>query len=305
MALRQRMAMGRSQIFMGGDVINSPTGLARLERRSSGLAEESGTPGGLPAPRRVPTAPPAIRWSTVGTDASIGPRLTVEIVTTHPKGVLKEDEPPLPNAREWSDSQLIASVRSDPPDGDALDTLVERHWKSLFGRCLMLTLNQQNAGDLAQEAWRRVLRARHSLKPEGNFPAYLATVATNLWRDALRSERRAGPMAEHRMASLDAPLSDEEGETLALVDVLPDLSALGAEEQRLLAADLDAAMAQLPPHLREVLVARYITGESCAEIGRRYDRTEQSVSGWVRQAIREMKTHLERADRDAALEPES
>lgn len=169
----------------------------------------------------------------------------------------------------------------------------------------MLTLNRQRAGDLAQEAWRRVLRARHSLKPDGNFPAYLATVATNLWRDTNRSERRAGPMAEHRMASLNAPLSDEEGETLTLMDVLQDPSAMGTEEQRQLASDLDAAMERLTPHLRDVLVARFIAGESCAEIGRRYDRTEQSVSGWVRQAIREMKTHLERADRDAALEPES
>ena len=34
--------------------------------------------------------------------------------------------------------------------------------------------------DLAQEAWRRVLRTRHSLKPGGNFPGYLCTIATNI-----------------------------------------------------------------------------------------------------------------------------
>jgi hypothetical protein len=28
------------------------------------------------------------------------------------------------------------------------------------------------------------------------------------------------------------------------------------------------------------------------EIGERYGRTEQSISGWVRQALREMKLHF-------------
>jgi DNA-directed RNA polymerase specialized sigma24 family protein len=44
----------------------------------------------------------------------------------------------------------------------------------------MLTLNQGKAGDLAQQAWCRVLRARNTLKPGGNFPAFITTVATNL-----------------------------------------------------------------------------------------------------------------------------
>jgi len=49
-----------------------------------------------------------------------------------------------------------------------------------------------------------------------------------------------------------------------------------------------------------VLVSRFLADESCAEIGRRYGRTEQTVSGWIRQAIQEMKTFLtEQAARPA------
>ncbi len=193
----------------------------------------------------------------------------------------------------WSDAMLIASVRRDPPDEAALDALVDRYWKPLFGRCQMLTLNHQSASDLAQEAWCRVLRARHSLKPDGNFPAYLATVATNLWRDSHRSARRAGPLANHRLASLDAALPGDEGETVSLADVLPDLNTLHGEKQTLLKLDIDRALKQLTPLSRDVLVARFLTGESCAEIGQRYRRTEQTVSGWVREAMRQIKIHLE------------
>jgi transposase-like protein len=44
-----------------------------------------------------------------------------------------------------------------------------------------------------------------------------------------------------------------------------------------------------------VLVSRFLDGESCAEIGIRYGRTEQTISAWVRQAIREVQVHFEEA----------
>jgi RNA polymerase sigma factor (sigma-70 family) len=203
-----------------------------------------------------------------------------------------------PKVDEREDSWLIDRIRRDPPDPAALDELVSRYWKQLHGRCRLLTLNSDKANDLAQDAWCRVLRARHSLKPDGNFPAYLVTTATNLWRDFHRHIRRAGPMADQRLASLDAALFDADGETFVLADALPDLHATESQEAARLRLDIDEALARLTPLLRDVLVARFIAGESCAEIGRRYRRTEQTVSGWVREAIRGMKLYLD--DRSSA-----
>jgi RNA polymerase sigma factor (sigma-70 family) len=200
----------------------------------------------------------------------------------------------------WSDAQLISAVRCDPADEAALDVLVDRYWDSVFGRCQMLTLNHEKARDLAQAAWCRLLRTRHALKPDGNFPAYLITIATNLFRDSYRAARRAGPMADHQVASLDVALTNDKGEAVFLESVLPDLNALRSEEQTRLRIDIDEALERLTPLLREVLVARFIAGESCAEIGRHHGRTEQTVSGWVREAIRQMKAHLEEPDRTPA-----
>jgi RNA polymerase sigma-70 factor (ECF subfamily) len=196
----------------------------------------------------------------------------------------------------WSDAQLISSVRCDPPNEEALDILVSRYWESLFGRCQMLTLNREKALDLAQTAWCRLLRNRRALKPDGNFSAYLATIATNIFRDSYRTARRAGPLADYQLASLDVPLINNEGETVFLESVLPDLNALCADGQKRLKIDIDAALERLTPQLREVLVARFIEDESCAEIGHRYGRTEQAVSGWVREALRQMKIYLEDLD---------
>jgi maltose alpha-D-glucosyltransferase/alpha-amylase len=94
-------------------------------------------------------------------------------------------------------------------------------------------------------------------------------------------------MADDRLESLEASYPNHEGETGALVDRIADLKALPSDEQARLAMDIDHALEQLTPRLRDVVVARYITGESCAEIGQRYGRTEQSISGWLRQALRE------------------
>ena len=194
---------------------------------------------------------------------------------------------------EWPDAELIQSVRREPPDEAALDVLVARYWDTLFARCHLLTLNHEKALDLTQAAWCKLLRSRQALNPDGNFPAYLAMIATNLFRDSYRAARRAGPMAEYRLESLDAIHDSGEGDVVMFAEVIPDLKTLDAEERTLLAIDLDMALEKLSPQMREVLTARFIDGESCAEIGHRYMRTEQAVSGWVRAALRQMKAYLE------------
>ena len=192
---------------------------------------------------------------------------------------------------DWPDGRLVEAIRSEPPSERALDVLVDRYWAALYARCRLLAQDDEHARDLAQDAWHRVLRARRTLDADGNFRGYLLTVATNLWRDRNRAERRAGPLADHRLASLDAPPSSG-GDPASLADALPDPHSCDVEGRATLAADLDRALAGLSPRLRDVLLARYLDGESAAEIGRRYGRTEQSITTWLRQAAAELRAAL-------------
>lgn len=192
----------------------------------------------------------------------------------------------------WPDEWLVAAIRREPPNMDALNTLVKRHWPELFSRCLMLTLYQANANDLAQDVWRRVLKGRERLSPGRNFIGYLVTIATNLWRDSLRSARRAGPLAPSRITSLDAAMIFNEQEEITLAEMLPDLTNSVLAERRIMAEEIDEALRSLAPPIREVLVARYLDGESCAEIGKRHGRTEQTIRNWLRSAISEIKKRL-------------
>jgi RNA polymerase sigma-70 factor (ECF subfamily) len=196
------------------------------------------------------------------------------------------------NPSAWPDAWLINAVRRDPPDEDALNALVDRYWKPLYARCRLLTVDPDSARDLAQESWLRVLRARHSIEPDGHFQAYVTTIATNLWRDMSRSAVRAGPMADSRMASLDSSVVADDGDSIPLINVLADPRTLSPDDQILLEMDLDNALSRLELRLRDVLISRFINGESAAEIGHRYGRTEQAITGWIREAIRQMKVYL-------------
>ena len=213
---------------------------------------------------------------------------TMTVVSSGTNDQLRASSP----VTEWPDAWLLAAIRAEPPDVAALDALVARYWKSLHARCELLTANREKASDLAQETWCRVLRARHGLDPHGNFPAYIARIATNICRDWSRSSRRAGPLAEHRLASLDAELGLGDGDTVLLRDALADLDALPPDDQVALRLDVDRVLARLSPRVRDILVSRYIDGESAAEIGMRLGRTEQTITSWIREAIREIRQQL-------------
>jgi RNA polymerase sigma-70 factor (ECF subfamily) len=244
-------------------------------------------------PERLEVLRLAVRLGLECGEAAEARRLMEEALTVDASVKFSDEWGQFYDTAAWPDTWLVAAVRRESPDVPALDVLADRYWKPLFGRCQLLTLNRERASDLAQQAWCRVLRARQRLRPGGNFPAYLMTIATNLWRDTQRGARRAGPLSEDRVASLDQALSVDDGDDAVLSDVLPDLNSLREEERVMLKLDIDQALKQLAPHLREVLIARFISGESCAEIGTRYERTEQTISGWVREAIRQMKLYFE------------
>jgi RNA polymerase sigma factor (sigma-70 family) len=100
-------------------------------------------------------------------------------------------------------------------------------------------------------------------------------------------------MAEQNLVSLDHPLWGDDADSVLMADTLPSLNSLDAGARAMLKLDIDQALEHLSVKHRDVLIARFIAGESCAEIGRRYGRTEQSVSGWIREAIKQVRRNLE------------
>lgn len=142
------------------------------------------------------------------------------------------------------DPDVAAMARLRAGDDPALGDIMAR-WGAPVHRFLARHLGDDaEAGDVTQETFVAVYRARWSYRPEGRFSTWLFAIATNLARQRLRWRRRhpevAGGLDVHEPASA---AGDDPGGL-----------ALSGER----AAAVRAAVLALPEDLREaVLLAEF------------------------------------------------
>jgi RNA polymerase sigma-70 factor (ECF subfamily) len=147
-------------------------------------------------------------------------------------------------------------------DPALLDHLIQHYHYRLFRYLLMLTGSRQEAEDLFQETWIRVLEKGHQYKQRWKFETWLFTIARHLAIDFLR---RRQPQ------SLDALLQPEgPNQPLELQDTASS-SAFEQAFQGEEAASLGAALAHLPASYREVLSLRFHEDMGLVEIARVVD----------------------------------
>jgi len=156
---------------------------------------------------------------------------------------------------EATDKELVDQYRRGHVE--ALDALIERYRRMLFGFILSRTRGAGDADEVFQETWFRVIRKIDSYR-ERNFGGWLVMIARNIIIDRVR--RRKPDM------SLDA--SPSEGLTLA--DVIPGNDP--GPRRRIEANDLGqaiaAAVAGLPDEQKEVFLMRVEADLSFKEIAR-------------------------------------
>ncbi len=169
----------------------------------------------------------------------------------------------------------------------ALNRLMERHAARLFHYLVRSLQNEEDAADLAQEAFARVYQHRTRFDPRRKFSTWLYTIATNLVRDRYRWRSR------HPQVSLDAADGVTETplkETLRAADPGPD-GALEAGER---AAAVRRAVSALPPELREPLVLAVYEGQSQAEIGTVLGCSAKAVETRLYRARQQLREALNR-----------
>jgi RNA polymerase sigma-70 factor, ECF subfamily len=169
---------------------------------------------------------------------------------------------------ETPDSELVK--RAQGGDARAFDTLVTRYRGKVYGMCHHLLQNEQDAWDIAQEAFIKAWRALPSFKLDSSFYTWLYRIAHNCSYDWLRKRRIQG----------DGDFDDEihrdvaaGAEAVPKGDVRPDHALKNKE----LGARIKAAIAQLTPEHREVILLREVDGLSYEEIA----ESTQSQTGTV------------------------
>jgi RNA polymerase sigma factor (sigma-70 family) len=156
------------------------------------------------------------------------------------------------------------------------DDVVREHSARVYRLAYRLTGNRHDAEDLTQEVFVRVFRALDGYRP-GTFEGWLHRITTNLFLDQARRRQRI---------RFDA-LPENAADRLASSIPSPDL---GMADDRF-DADIELALAQLPPDFRVAVVLCDVEGLSYEEIA---DVLEVKI-GTVRSRIHRGRSMLRKA----------
>ncbi|MFL6173432.1 MAG: RNA polymerase sigma factor SigE [Marmoricola sp.] len=131
------------------------------------------------------------------------------------------------------------------------DEIVEQHSTRVYRLAYRLTGNPYDAEDLTQEVFVRVFRSLHTYTP-GTFEGWLHRITTNLFLDQARrkSRIRFDALPEDADNRLPSPIAT------------PDAAYLN----QMFDADVEAALAALPPDFRAAVVLCDVEGLSYDEI---------------------------------------
>jgi RNA polymerase sigma-70 factor (ECF subfamily) len=180
---------------------------------------------------------------------------------------------------------LEISLRLKRQDVGLLDELIQRYQHRLLRYLLYLTSNREQAEDLFQEVWMRVLVRGSQFNGKARFDTWLFTVARNLVID-LRRKRTMSSLDEMFEASGD----DDRTMGIEITADGPspfDQYASGEDRDR-----LTVALLKMEPLYREVLVLRFHEDLSLEEIANVTRAPLSTVKSRLYRGLASMKPKL-------------
>ncbi len=170
-------------------------------------------------------------------------------------------------------------------DRQAFGRLVDLHKRAVYGLCVRLLRDAEEARDAAQEAFARAYGALGSYDAAQPFAPWLLRIARNHCLDVLR--RR---LPESQRVELDA-----DPDRAAAPRELADPSAPRGDdviERRELAGALERAVSALPANYREVVHLFHVEHLSYKEIAVALDVPIGTVMTWLHRARVRLKDAL-------------
>ena len=149
--------------------------------------------------------------------------------------------------------------------------------------------------DLIQEGFFALLRALETYQSGGrmSFLGWWELYLKTAYNEALGLRwKRKAQAPDHQCVSLSLPLSMDGGGTLE--DLIPDnRNSIEAAEVRIwrgeLRAAVDSALAALPEHLRALIAARYLQGQTLQTMAAAAGGTTQGISDKTHRALKRLR----------------
>ena len=179
-----------------------------------------------------------------------------------------------------SDEELVEACQSG--EASAFDVLVARWEDKIRGAAYRFLGSEEEARDVAQEAFLKAYRALGGFKQEARFSSWLYQIATNLCRDRLRRRRTR------------AAVSLEELEETGPVIVETRPGAHERLQQMDLARLVRRAVHALPEEQREVVILKEYQGLTFLEIAQSLDLPVSTVKTRLYRGLGQLRLRLER-----------
>ncbi len=179
----------------------------------------------------------------------------------------------LPRA-EADDDTLVQASRAG--NREAFDVLVQRHQRLVYQICYRFAGAHEDASDLAQDVFVRAYRGLSGFKGSAAFSTWLYRIAVNVCLN------RA---AVHTTARV--PLDDSQADVGIEA---ADATLLRAER----AAEVRAAVAQLPPRQRATLILRVYHELPHAQVAAILGTSVGTAKGNLFHALANLKKRLEK-----------
>jgi RNA polymerase sigma-70 factor (ECF subfamily) len=161
-------------------------------------------------------------------------------------------------------------------DRDAFDELVRRTHADTYSLARRLVSDPDDARDVVQEAYLRAFRSIRKFRGDAQFTTWMHRITANCASTHLGRRRR------HRHDELD--------EEVAVTDLNPERDPEAQADASLLRQRLEAAVADLPPRLRAVVVLRDVYDLGHAEIAEELGISESAAKVRLHRARRKLRS---------------
>ena len=174
-------------------------------------------------------------------------------------------------------TDLELAKRAGGGDREAFRLLLERHYDTAYRVALRLTGSVEDAEDLAQDVCLGLVNRLGSFRGDSRFSTWLYRVVVNTCRDHCRKRKSTQALQQSYAVFREMDEADRRDDAARL-------------------DWLDAAMASLPPKLRETAVLVLAEELSHAETAEALGCAESTISWRMHEIRKTLKTMLDHAD---------
>jgi RNA polymerase sigma-70 factor (ECF subfamily) len=173
-------------------------------------------------------------------------------------------------------AELVAAAREG--DSDAFGKVVEATYAETFTLARRLCGNEEDARDVAQEAYLRAFKGLRRFRGDAQFTTWMYRITANAAATHLTKRNR------HR--------HDELTDEMSIADERPELDPVARAEASSLRAEVADALDEMPENLRSVVVLRDVYGMSHAAIAAELGISETNAKVRLHRARRHLRSRI-------------